>query len=115
MLVPEKTLPLARIKVAFINSLTRPSVPVHLAISMFKVFQDIVSKIRGYFKRGNSLFPKRFPCTFGHIAGKSQERLSRRAGIVRRKTGKTVWERPPSTASGPQNIDGRSEKLCSPD
>ena len=31
---------------------------------MFKVFQDIVSKIRGYFKRGNSLFPKRISLHF---------------------------------------------------
>ena len=41
MLVPENTLPLAKIKVAFINSLTRPSVPVHFFLSQKRNAQSV--------------------------------------------------------------------------
>ena len=88
MLVPENTLPFARIKVAFINSLTRPSIPVQM-IPTRKVFQDIVSEIDVLCKGWTSVFSQNFSVVMGMHSGyfpQERERLSRKGGL---------WSAPP--------------------
>ena len=75
MLVPENTLPLARIKVAFINSLTRPSVPVHNSdtIHAQSVSRYCIGNRRALQGVGESFFIKLFPRYGGSLGYFLQE------------------------------------------